>query len=138
MIAEPLGGWTTLRDRLVDDLEARGQVLPQQLKVALGWPAHPISNFARSLMHEPADWRDWRRGLCRWRHYACRPHRRSGADEDVLRVAVAAGRPHSAAARQGSSEVAGMQLAATAHVPEQRRRAGTGKAGGRRGRPRSR
>ena len=30
------GGWTTLRDRLVDDLEARGQVLPQQLKVALG------------------------------------------------------------------------------------------------------
>src|SRR5215472_6711461 len=36
VIAEPQGGWTALRDRLVDDLEARGQVLPQQLKVALG------------------------------------------------------------------------------------------------------
>jgi hypothetical protein len=36
VIAEPEGGWTALRDRLVDDLEARGQVLPQQLKVALG------------------------------------------------------------------------------------------------------
>jgi hypothetical protein len=36
VIAEPNGGWTALRDRLVDDLEARGQVLPQQLKVALG------------------------------------------------------------------------------------------------------
>jgi hypothetical protein len=36
VIFEPQGGWTALRDRLVDDLEARGQVLPQQLKVALG------------------------------------------------------------------------------------------------------
>jgi hypothetical protein len=36
VIAEPQGGWTALRDRLVDDLEARGQLLPQQLKVALG------------------------------------------------------------------------------------------------------
>jgi hypothetical protein len=36
VVAEPEGGWTALRDRLVDDLEARGQVLPQQLKVALG------------------------------------------------------------------------------------------------------
>ncbi len=36
VIAEPEGGWTALRDRLVDDLEARGQVLPQQLKVVLG------------------------------------------------------------------------------------------------------
>jgi hypothetical protein len=36
VIADPQGGWTVLRDRLVDDLEARGQVLPQQLKVALG------------------------------------------------------------------------------------------------------
>jgi hypothetical protein len=36
VIAEPQSGWTALRDRLVDDLEARGQVLPQQLKVALG------------------------------------------------------------------------------------------------------
>lgn len=36
VIVEPQDGWTALRDRLVDDLEARGQVLPQQLKVALG------------------------------------------------------------------------------------------------------
>jgi hypothetical protein len=36
VIVEPQGGWTALRDRLVDDLEARGQVLPQQLKVVLG------------------------------------------------------------------------------------------------------
>ena len=36
VIANPQGGWTALRDRLVDDLEARGQVLPQQLKVVLG------------------------------------------------------------------------------------------------------
>jgi hypothetical protein len=35
-IANPHGGWTALRDRLVDDLEARGHVLPQQLKVVLG------------------------------------------------------------------------------------------------------
>jgi hypothetical protein len=36
VIVKPQGGWMALRDRLVDDLEARGQVLPQQLKVALG------------------------------------------------------------------------------------------------------
>jgi hypothetical protein len=36
VIADPEGGWTSLRDHLVDDLEARGQILPQQLKVVLG------------------------------------------------------------------------------------------------------
>jgi hypothetical protein len=36
VIANPQGGWTALRGRLVDDLEARGQLLPQQLKVVLG------------------------------------------------------------------------------------------------------
>ncbi|HEY5301908.1 MAG TPA: ATP-binding protein [Acetobacteraceae bacterium] len=36
VIADPDNGWTSLRDRLVDDLEARGSVLPQQLKVAVG------------------------------------------------------------------------------------------------------
>ena len=36
VIVNPQGGWTALRDRLVDDLEFRGQVLPQQLKVVLG------------------------------------------------------------------------------------------------------
>jgi len=36
VIAEPEHGWTRLRDRLVADLEARGAVLPQQLKVVLG------------------------------------------------------------------------------------------------------
>ncbi len=36
VIANPDGGWTALRDRLVDDLEARGEILPQQLKVVLG------------------------------------------------------------------------------------------------------
>jgi hypothetical protein len=36
VIANPKGGWTALRDRLVDDLEARGHVLPQQLKLILG------------------------------------------------------------------------------------------------------
>jgi hypothetical protein len=35
VIANPEGGWMMLRDRLVDDLEARGQMLPQQLKVVL-------------------------------------------------------------------------------------------------------
>lgn len=36
VIANPEGGWTVLRNRLADDLEARGHVLPQQLKVVLG------------------------------------------------------------------------------------------------------
>ncbi len=36
VIADPEGGWTALRDHLVDDLETRGQILPQQLKVVLG------------------------------------------------------------------------------------------------------
>jgi hypothetical protein len=36
VIADPENGWTKLRDRLVDELEARGSVLPQQLKVVLG------------------------------------------------------------------------------------------------------
>ena len=36
VIENPAGGWTGLRDRLVDDLEERGAVLPQQLRVALG------------------------------------------------------------------------------------------------------
>jgi hypothetical protein len=36
VVANPERGWTTLRDRLVDDLEARGHVLPQQLKVVFG------------------------------------------------------------------------------------------------------
>jgi hypothetical protein len=36
VIADPDRGWTRLRDRLVDDLESRGTVLPQQLKVVLG------------------------------------------------------------------------------------------------------
>jgi conflict system STAND superfamily ATPase len=35
VIAEPQGGWEELRDRLVDDLKGRGEVLPQQLKVVL-------------------------------------------------------------------------------------------------------
>lgn len=35
VIADPEGGWTALRDRMVDEMEARGQVLPQQLKVVL-------------------------------------------------------------------------------------------------------
>jgi hypothetical protein len=35
VIAEPRGGWEELRDRLVDDLKGRGEVLPQQLKVVL-------------------------------------------------------------------------------------------------------
>ncbi len=35
IIADPERGWTALRDRMVDELEARGQVLPQQLKVVL-------------------------------------------------------------------------------------------------------
>ncbi len=36
VIADPEGGWASLRDHLVDDLEERGQILPQQLKVSLG------------------------------------------------------------------------------------------------------
>jgi hypothetical protein len=36
VIADPQNGWVALRDRLVDDLEARGQILPQQLKVVFG------------------------------------------------------------------------------------------------------
>jgi hypothetical protein len=36
VILNPEGGWTTLRDRLADDLETRGQLLPQQLKIVLG------------------------------------------------------------------------------------------------------
>lgn len=36
IIANPQGGWTALLNRLVDDLEARGQILPQQMKVVLG------------------------------------------------------------------------------------------------------
>jgi len=36
IIAFPLRGWVMLRDRLARDLQARGDVLPQQLKVAMG------------------------------------------------------------------------------------------------------
>jgi hypothetical protein len=36
VIGNPQNGWTALCDRLADDLEARGQLLPQQLKVVLG------------------------------------------------------------------------------------------------------
>jgi hypothetical protein len=36
VIENPEGGWTDLRDRLADDLEARGPLLPQQLKLVLG------------------------------------------------------------------------------------------------------
>ena len=36
VIVDPEKGWTQLRERLVDELEARGPVLPQQLKVVLG------------------------------------------------------------------------------------------------------
>jgi hypothetical protein len=35
IIANPQGGWTALRDRLADDIERRGDVLPQQLKLIL-------------------------------------------------------------------------------------------------------
>lgn len=35
VIADPEGGWTALRDRMVDEYRTRGQVLPQQLKVAI-------------------------------------------------------------------------------------------------------
>ena len=51
VIADPEGGWTTLRDRMVDELEARGQVLPQQLKVVI----RGLSTLRRLLPpHTPA------------------------------------------------------------------------------------
>jgi hypothetical protein len=46
VIDQPQGGWTTLRDRLVDDLEARGQVLPQQLNLNPAVDLETATGFA--------------------------------------------------------------------------------------------
>jgi hypothetical protein len=52
VIANPEGGWAAMRDRLTDDLESRGNLLPQQLKVVLGGlrtlPRLTLAAYARA------------------------------------------------------------------------------------------